>query len=61
MTLVVEDLLHFSSFEEMAKSLPKEKIGFENCEISQIVDVYHQFYSKNDESKYGVLAIKIKI
>lgn len=57
---VVTDLLHFKSFEKMAKNLPSTQIGFENCSEKAIVDAYHEFYSVQDENKFGVLAIKVK-
>lgn len=57
---VVTDLLYFKSFEEMAKKLPALEIGFENCSEKAIVDAYHEFYSVEDENKFGVLAIKVK-
>ncbi len=57
----VKDLVYFESFEEMAKTLPLEKIGFENETIQETIDVYHQFYSVEDEQKYGVVAIKVQV
>ena len=57
---VVTDLLYFKSFTEMAKNLSSTEIGFENCSEKSIVDAYHEFYSVEDESKFGVLAIKVK-
>ena len=58
---VVEDLIYFESFEEITKTLPKEKVGFENENASQIVEIYHQFYNAEDEKKYGVVAIKVNL
>ena len=57
----VDDLICFDSFTEMISTLPPEKVGFENLTNNQIVDIYHQFYSAEEEKKYGVLAIKIQI
>ena len=57
---VVTDLLYFKSFTEMAKNLSSTEIGFENCSEKSIVDAYHEFYSVENESKFGVLAIKVK-
>lgn len=57
---VVTDLSHFKSFTEMAKNLSSTEIGFENCSEKAIVDAYHEFYSVEDENKFGVLAIKVK-
>lgn len=57
---VVTDLIHFKSFTEMAKNLSSTEIGFEDCSEKSIVDAYHEFYSVEDENKFGVLAIKVK-
>ncbi len=57
----VVDLIYFDSFNEMISTLPKEKVGFEKESLSQIVDIYHQFYSEEDEGRLGVLAIKINL
>ena len=59
--VLVEDLLHFKSFKEMAHSLPLQEVGFENLSKDEVEKIYHKFYSLEDEKKYGVLAIKIKL
>ena len=56
----VEDLIYFKSFSEMINTLPLSKVGFDNETKQEVEDIYHQFYSNDDEYKYGVLAIKIK-
>ena len=58
---VVKDLVYFSSFEEMANTLPLEKVGFDKETPSEVVDIYHQFYTVEDENKYGVVAIKVEV
>ncbi len=58
---IIVDLIYFDNFEEMATTLPKEKVGFENENTSKIVEIYHQFYSIEDEKKYGIVAIKIEL
>ena len=57
----VKDLIHFSSFEQMINTLEPSKVGFENQSISEIIDIYHEFYSIENELNYGVLAIKIQV
>lgn len=57
----VEDLIVFKNFEEMIGKLGSQTIGFENKTHEEIEKVYHSFYSVEDENKYGVLAIKIKV
>lgn len=59
-TTIVQDLVYFASFEEMAQTLPTKKIGFDNLDTKSIVDIYHTFYSQENEKKYGVVAIKVK-
>ena len=56
----VEKLLHFDSFSQMLKALPKKEIGFENETEKEIENVFHTFYSPQDEQKFGVVAIKVK-
>ena len=61
LTTEVKDLVYFVSFDEMVNTLPIEKIGFENMTKQAVKDVYYQFYSKEDEDKYGVVAIKVQV
>ena len=58
---IVKDLVYFDSFEEMANTLPLQKVGFETETPNEVVDIYHQFYSIEDENKYGVVAIKVEV
>lgn len=58
---VVKDLNLFKSFEEMTTSISPKEIGFENSSIAEIVDTYHEFYTPENENKYGVLAIKLAL
>ncbi len=57
----VKELVYFNSFEELLNTLPVEKIGFKSMDKQSIKDVYCQFYSKEDENKYGVVAIKVQV
>ncbi len=56
----VKNLIYFNSFKDMANSLPLKNVGFENKSINYVVDIYHQFYSIENETKFGVLAIEIE-
>lgn len=58
---IVKDLVYFKSFNEMVNTLPLDKIGFEKNTKDEVENIYYSFYSKADELKYGVIAIKIKI
>jgi ASC-1-like (ASCH) protein len=57
----VKNLIYFKSFEEMCQNLPLNQIGFKNQTPQEVIDIYHQFYNIEDEFKYGVVAIKIKV
>ncbi len=58
---VVADLIYFKSFKEMIDTLPLEKVGFPSESKTEVEDIYHEFYSVEEENKYGVLAIKVKV
>lgn len=60
-TTKVEDLIHFKSFSEMLNILPLDMIGFKNESADKVLEIYRKFYSTQDEEKYGVLAIKVKV
>lgn len=59
--VIVKDLIYFDSFDEMASTLPLKKVGFENEKADEVIDIYHQFYTVEDEKKYGIVAIKVEI
>ena len=59
--VVVEDMLHFVSFKQMASSLPLNQVGFDGLSVSEVEKIYHEFYSTENEKHYGVLAIKVKL
>ena len=60
-TCKVSDLIIFDSFKTMIETLPPALVGFENMSNTEIIDIYHQFYTEADEKHYGVLAIKVEI
>lgn len=55
------DLIIFNSFDNMTDNLNAREIGFDNSTKQKIIDTYQEFYSHEDEEKYGVLAIKLKL
>jgi ASC-1-like (ASCH) protein len=57
-TVEVTELLHTSTFAEMYTLHPKEEFGIED--IDAAVAGMGQYYSPEDEQKYGVLGIKFK-
>lgn len=51
----------FDDFDQMADSLNKDDLGFENQTKEQMVAVYRKIYDKERETKHGVCIIKIKV
>lgn len=56
----VVEMQVFKSFKAMAETLPNNSIGFAGFSADEIEKIYSEFYSKADEQKYGVVAIKVK-
>lgn len=61
LTAEVVGLEYFKSFKEMAETLPLDKVGFGKETLCEVVSIYHQFYTEQEEDKYGVVAIKIEV
>lgn len=57
----VVDMKRFESFEQMAMTLSLDAVGFENKNAKQVARFYHTIYDKQDEKKYGVVALKIEL
>ena len=58
----IENLVHFKTFSEMAGNLPLNLVGFDStCSVKDVTRIYYSFYSKQDEEKFGVVAIKLKL
>lgn len=51
----------YVSFEEMLKSEGLENVLPSAQSLQDALKIYRQFYSKNDEDKYGVVALKIAL
>ena len=58
---VVKDLLYFNSFKDLINTLPLEKLGFENSDKNEVEKIYHTFYTVEDETRFGVVAIKVEL
>ena len=56
----VEDLYHYPSFEELYKHFDKSSLGYNEDEEANPSDM-DKYYSKEEQDKYGVLGIKVKI
>ncbi len=57
----VKDLIYFKSFSEMINNLPLREIGFEGNTKEEVENIYHGFYSVENQLKYGVVAIKVEV
>ena len=60
--LVVEikNLYHYPSFDELYKHFNKISIGYTEEEVADPKDM-NNYYSSEEQEKYGVLGIEIKI
>lgn len=59
LTVKVKALLIFPDFKSLYESFPAKDFGGDGWSIDQLVDNIHQFYSPEDEKKYGVVGIGI--
>ena len=59
MLVIVEDLFRYPSFEELYKHFDKVAMGYDEDDIADPKDM-EEYYSPEEQSKYGVLGIKIK-
>lgn len=57
--VIVEKLYKYDSFEELYNNLDKISMGYDEDDVADPKDM-EQYYSKEEQSKYGVLGIKIK-
>lgn len=58
---IVKDLIYFTSFKEMANTLPLDKVGFDHMTKDEVESIYYSFYSLENEARHGVVAIKIEV
>ena len=56
----VENIYYFDTFEELYKHFDKISLGYKEDEIPNPKDM-DIYYSKEQQEKYGVIAIKIKV
>lgn len=58
----VKELFRFDTFEELYATLPLEKLGYteDNKEDANYMNM-RQYYTEEDEKKYGVLAIEFEV
>lgn len=58
---IITQKIEFKDFDQMSKVINKKDLGFDEKTRQEMLDVYHSFYSKEDEEKYGVVAIKVVV
>lgn len=58
---IILDLYKFNDFDQMAENLNKVDLGFKNSSKEEMIETYRKIYSINDEKKFGVLVVKIKL
>ena len=58
---VVVGLDVYKSFNELVNTVPLNEIGFDKETKEEVIDIYHLFYNEENESKYGVLSIQVKV
>ena len=56
----VIDLYLFDSFEELYNTLPLNECGYTDVKNASYLDM-EKYYSKEEQSKYGVVGIKIAV
>ena len=59
MIVEIEDLCYYPAFEELYKHFDKISMGYDENEVANYQDM-EEYYSKEEQSKYGVVGIKIK-
>ena len=59
MLVQIETLYHYPSFEELYKHFDKVSMGYKENDIANPKDM-EEYYSKEEQEKYGVLGIKIR-
>ena len=57
---LIEDIKKYNDFKTLYSNYKKEELGYSKDEIASPVDM-EKYYSKEEQEKYGVLAIRIKV
>lgn len=57
--VLVENLHSYDNFEELYKHFDKVSMGYNDTDVPDYRDML-EYYSSDEQSKYGVLGIKIK-
>lgn len=60
LTVLIKELHHYPSFEELYKHFDKVSLGYKENEIANPIDM-EKYYSKEEQEKYGVLGIEVSL
>ena len=58
--VIVEKLYKYNSFEELYNNLDKLSLGYGEDDVADPKDM-EQYYSQEEQSKYGVVGIEIEV
>lgn len=58
--MVIEGLHQYPNFEELYQHFDKLSMGYEEDEVVDYKDM-EKYYSKEEQSKFGVLGIEVKV
>lgn len=59
MLVEVENIYYYPTFDELYKHFDKVSLGYEENDVANSKDM-EQYYTKEQQEKYGVLGIEIK-
>jgi ASC-1-like (ASCH) protein len=57
----VVGLLHYKKFADIIQDLPAAYLGYKESEKDYLKNSMYEIYTREDEEKYGVLGIRIKL
>ncbi len=60
-TVKITGLLLYRTFAELIQDLPLSYLGYQESERNSIKNNIYNIYTKDEEEKYGVLGIRIKL
>ena len=58
--VLVKNLVYFSSFQEVCEYYQMKRIYLPNTSIDEYIELMRKFYSDDDVSQYGVVAIEFE-
>ena len=59
-TAIVKKLVYFKDFVEVTNTYEMKRIYLENTSLVEYLQLMSKFYSKEDQEKYGVVAIEFE-